>query len=508
MMSRDLRYRSAAVLVLVCAAPAFADAFVPAINLFDPDTALPTLLLTILIVLVESLFLRWRIREVPFRVTLWRALWINLASAAAGSLILWPLEGDSLSSPPFILILFLLFIITLAVEIPALRYAYRGISMSEARAMALGLAQNAISYGLVLILGFGLVWYTFAWSGHREQEMLREWKHPEMLAQLPGTICRFDSGGLVSFDPESGAWKLSEYLPENTTEMWDLEHDLFASVLQPDEKGSRVVGLFSLPGLVPEQTVDLGILTDAIPEGWMVISEIRISPDLSKLAVLVRVALIDAPRNRTSHYELGEKCRLVVFDLEDGETLGVASRCASGGHLEWLLDSSRVVFLSYKDESLYNIDQSQVEGDTSIIQGLVHTGPFALALYVHDVVTGEVEYLVDAHSPTLNPATGDLLVRKEGVLCVVEVGSRKMSRLELRNLYAYPVCYSPDGRYLLADVANPHILQKPGFLTIIDLKEPESRHIIDPRVTHSRFVWTGFSEASRGSGEGVSSEKP
>lgn len=81
---------------------AFADGFIPILNFFSPDTWFIALFATLIIVLLESGLLRWRIKGVPFKQMLKNALLINIASSIAGSVVLltgmarrWPRKQDN-----------------------------------------------------------------------------------------------------------------------------------------------------------------------------------------------------------------------------------------------------------------------------------------------------------------------------------------------------------------------------------------------------------------------------
>ena len=84
-------------LLLMTPTAVFANGIVPILNFFNRETWQPATMATLVIILVEAALLRWRIKTLPFLGTLWRTAVINLASSAAGSLVLADGESPSLA---------------------------------------------------------------------------------------------------------------------------------------------------------------------------------------------------------------------------------------------------------------------------------------------------------------------------------------------------------------------------------------------------------------------------
>ena len=145
--------------VMACALPldALADGVSPILNIFHKDTIVPATIVTAVIILVEAILLRWRIKDVPFRGALWRSAAINIASSATGSVLLLAFGRDSFFMWDTMSMVLPLFLITLATEIPLLRLLYRSIQMSWLRAVRLGLLLNVLSYIAVFALEIGML---------------------------------------------------------------------------------------------------------------------------------------------------------------------------------------------------------------------------------------------------------------------------------------------------------------------------------------------------------------
>jgi hypothetical protein len=145
------------LVVLSLPAVCWADAINPITNLFTRDNAIPASILTILIIVIEAVFLRWWVKpKLGFFSHLSRSTVINLFSSAAGSIMVAIFYHDypvwKLSS------LFIpMFFLTLAIETPALKLLYRRNGLSWFGVSKISVGINLISYVFVFIFQFLLL---------------------------------------------------------------------------------------------------------------------------------------------------------------------------------------------------------------------------------------------------------------------------------------------------------------------------------------------------------------
>lgn len=140
-----------------------ADAIGPLVNILYPDTALPELVITIIIIFIEAIFLKHWIKSVPFKTSLWRSTVINFSSSFVGSFVMFfhRLKHQLFEKPwehydSFFSFALVMFLITIAVETPILIFLYRKEVKSRLKMFMISLGINSISYLTVLILTVGL----------------------------------------------------------------------------------------------------------------------------------------------------------------------------------------------------------------------------------------------------------------------------------------------------------------------------------------------------------------
>lgn len=135
----------------------YADGISPLLNLFTRETIFPASIVTLVIVLIEALLLRWRIPEIKFKNHLWRSAIINIASSATGSLIVLAMARDHYFVWESFSLILPLFVITLITETPILKALYKEVNIGWKRTIKLSIGINVSSYFAVILLEFGLL---------------------------------------------------------------------------------------------------------------------------------------------------------------------------------------------------------------------------------------------------------------------------------------------------------------------------------------------------------------
>ncbi len=358
----------------VCFFPtvAFADGISPVLNLFHKETWLPASIVTLAIILVESVFLRLRVKQVSYFESLWRCVVLNAASSIVGSVVLVGLGRDSFFIWDTMSLVLPLFAITLLTEIPMLRVLYKSVLLDWKPACALGFRINIASYGAVFVLEIAFLIGSLSIAGHLDERELSKSVHPELLAGARGQIYATETraGGwhrLRVLDTTTSNWISLTNCPSLDPNKWDVEGHTCAFVRWSSEGSDReAVVIASLPDFSILAEISLSGFVDPQYDrtfNWQGIADLSLSPDAKKVAVLFHVTDAVAYKDRSSYFDLGSKCVLAVFDVNTGQQILRASRWASDGGLCWFPDSSAVLFTSFKDEGVYKTDKSEVRGN-------------------------------------------------------------------------------------------------------------------------------------------------
>jgi len=487
-------------LALSCLIPsvALADGVSPVLNLFHKDTWLPATLVTVLIILVESALLRWRIKEIRYLDTLWRCVVLNLVSSIAGSVILVGLGRGSYFMWDTMSLVFPLFVITLATEIPMLRLLYKKLPLSWGRACALGFGINIASYAVVFVAEIALFMGFLSFAGRSDAKELTQWVHPELLAQSSGQIYATETppGGshrLRVLDTKTKSWRSLTNCPSLDPTKWDVEGRTCAFVRWSTgtaERDTAVVA--SLPEFSPMREISVSALVDPNYDrdsNWQGISDLSLSPDGTKLAVLFHVADAVAYRNSSSYFALGGKCALAVFAVDSGRLIIRASRWASDGGLCWFPDSSAVLFTSFKDEGVYKTKKTEVCGATGYGSAYAKGDRFKMGLYCFNITTGEVRWFAEGKQPTVSVGSRQFMVRDGYKVRIVDAQGASRPCEGISRLGYSRAVLSPCGKLMLAQISRHQPFYAGGRLTVVDLAQPSLRHIIADDLVY-RFKWT------------------
>ncbi len=214
------------VLLLLTPTAAFADGVSPILNFFHKDTWLPASIVTLVIILLESGLLRWRIKSLRFTSILWRCCLLNVASSATGSVLLLAFSRDSFFMWDTMSLVLPLFLITLATEIPLLHVLFKAAPISWKRAASLGCGINIASYVAVFIVEIGLLFGWLSYAGHLDKKELEQWNNPALLEQASGQIYVTESTGaqhgLRVCIPPSSQWTTLTNCPSIDPNKWDV----------------------------------------------------------------------------------------------------------------------------------------------------------------------------------------------------------------------------------------------------------------------------------------------
>ncbi|MDX9982164.1 MAG: hypothetical protein RBU25_19245 [Lentisphaeria bacterium] len=466
------RYILPALLFWLCLPGlARANGIVPMMNLFYPETWVAAVLVTIAIVLLESWILRRCIRKVTWAGTVWRSLVLNLASSAAGSVLLLHFERKAFFLHEGLALVVPLYFITVATEFPLLRLLYRRVPLAWDRAWLLGWGMNLASYALVFVLQFVFFvgWMQYAWWA--DQRDLVAWNQPSILRETPGRIYfgpPYQNHPMRVFDPATGTWKEWAACPK--IDVWDVTGNTIA-FLDPNKDK---VTLATLPDFAVVRELEVDVWRDAEEKVSPLVCQLALSPDGTRLAILAEYGDVLVQRDRDSYYTLGLKCRLTVVDTATGEAEAHCPRWASDGSLCWTADAGSVLFAAFDDETIYHRGQDDVTGRRRYGRDV----PVARSLYSFHLAAGEVARFAAGESPSLAENTGQILVRDGDELVLLDATGQEECRLPMPRLAQWPPVLSPDGEFALVVVSRNLPIFGQHRLLAVRIREPSQRHFL------------------------------
>ncbi len=490
-------------LLLLVPTAAFADGVSPILNFFHKDTWLPASIVTLVIILVESGLLRWRIKQVPFIGSLWRSAVLNAASSFTGSVLLLAFRRDSFFMWDTMSMVLPLFLITLATELPLLHLLYRQVPLTWWRTCLLGVGINVASYACVFAIEIGLLFGWLSHAGHLDKKEQAEWQSPQLLHRVTGriyaTVSPGPTHGLRLLDPQAGAWTTLTNCPSLDPNTWDIARDVCAYVpWDTSDWKDRHIVISRLPGFSVIHDIEVTRFMDHDFDdiaNWQGVAALSLSPDARHLAILFRYADVVAYKDGSSYYALGSKCRVIVVALDSGREIARAPRWASDCGLCWLPDARTVLFSSFDDEKVYQTPKSAVRGNTGYGIGDVKDAKFPRSLFAFRMDMGDVARFAEGSDPCLASRRKLVMTRDGDSLRLLDPSGRQVSRLDVPRLGHRGARMSPDGDMVIADMSRHSPFYAGGTTVLIDFVAPTTRHLIRGDFSY-KYVWTGAMEGS------------
>lgn len=437
------------------------------------------------VILIESVLAWLWVRPMRYGKVLWRMVVVNAVSSLTGYVAV---REDWVSSSSIWSQAIPMFFLTLGTEFPLIWVLFRGNVSSWKRAAAICATVNLASYAVLIPTEQWLRSAWFAQMRAQDAQVLREWSDTNVLAQASGRIYGTESGPgrphrLRFFDLGDRRWHSMTNCPPLDPCYWDIEGNLLA--FYNYENGRGLVSLVSLPGFSPVREIPLPATSYPY---YTTQREVSLSPDGSRLAVLIPLHDIQAPNGDSSYTVFGTACRLVVFDTGSGKELGVCSRQAAGG-LCWLPDSDAVLFNSLRDEKLFDVGASRQltprEGAALHLDRALSDRP----LYAFTIASGVVRAFGEMSRVHLASASRQLAWREgPDTIRILDLNHATTKTLKMETMGHSDFAISPDGRFLIV----PFRLQQPlaylGHPTILSIQEPGRRYYLG---NDYKFKWTG-----------------
>lgn len=464
-----------------------ADAINPIFNLFTPDTVVPASILTVLIILVEGLLLwRWT-KPISFRLSLWRATIINIISSGAGSIAAWLFFQEQMIWGMMGLYV-PMFFLTLATETPALKYLYRQNGFDWKRAIKISFGLNLISYLFVFIAQFGLIFAYLGYAGFADKQTIKNWNDISLLEGESGFIytikyaptAKFTKYVFNRYDVENKKWEIVDLGFEKGIypTVWDIKGNIIACIIETGDWKNRPITILNATTFSKLSEIEGNF------------REVRISPDLSKLAVLEYVREINAPRDDESSFMLGSGCKLKIYNIESGSLHSETPRLALDDGLAWTSDSN-IIFTSLRDESLLQNTEVETHGHT-YGRSYAKEGQFPVDLFVYDLEANLIRSLTEGQYPQFIPSKNEVSFFRASGFYNRDLwqGNTELTNplLVLSDIRGNEVAISPSGNKYLILVPHKQPLGSSYFLTLVDPNDGDKRFIVEPN-SHYGFRW-------------------
>lgn len=474
-------------LLIIIPSPANAHIPVPIPNYFSKESIGETVIWTIVLILVQSMLLKWRIREISYIGSLWRSALINIILSAAVSVLL-----PEPAFNPFIIIQYSL--VSLILCVPLLYFLYTRTGISWIRSFRIGLLLTLVSYFafIVVLSAAGAV----QWGAEvlLDRYQVSKSNYSELLQASSGRIYAtyFPKSGKFDykfsyFDTKLLGWKDIEYINNIDASYWDVEGDILAYIVgyySYHENNHKFLKIYSLSRNSQVHEISLTEFVKLQPGETSTFDSIKISPDKKKLAVLLRLGRIQGYRDSAGSSVLGGKCKLFILDIHTGGGIATAPRWASAYVAPcWVPDSSSVLFSSYQDEKLYDGDISDRERGKVYKYDDLKDPRFASGLYKFDLAEGSVKWFGEGNHPRLDIANNSIVMPvKEGIR-ILDTATGRERITQIQGLAEWhPVIPSPDGRLLLCFIKGN---AKEYYPVVVDPKDPNRRFAIDNKMADS-----------------------
>lgn len=166
-----------------------------------------------------------------------------------------------------------------------------------------------------------------------------------------------------------------------------------------------------------------------------------------------------------------------------------SSRWASDSGLCWFPDSASVLFTSFKNEELYKTKKSEVHGGAGYGIAYDKHDRFQSAVFALNATTGTIRWFADGSHPVSSAGNQKFLVYGKNGLELLDANGKFLGHCQIPRIQPWEISFSPSGNLMLAEHRSRNPLAVGGWLTIIDLKQPDVQHAISEDMIY-RFRWT------------------
>jgi hypothetical protein len=468
-----------------------ADAINPITNLFIRGNIIPASILTILIIIIEAILLRWWVKpKLGFLFHLGRSTIINLISSAAGSILAAIFYKNVFVWSFSSLVVIPMFVLTLATETPALKLLYRRNGLSWPGAAKASVGINLISYIFVFIFQLLLVLVSLAYADTADSHSLKSWNDTHLLDSESGYIyaVEFAHSNMYSryvlkqYDIATRKWSIIDPKNERGIDpaVWDMRGNVLACIPRMEDWKNQKLTIRRGPDFTPAIQIQ-GIIKD-----------VRIAPDLKKIAVLEFDSKAMASKDASLHNFIpGFACRLKIYDSKTGDLLCEAPDLAVDKGLCWTNDSNTVLFTSIREKALLSNQDSAAPGHG---RKNAAAEQFPLDIFAFDLPAKAVRTIVEGIDPKIVSSTEEISFLRDKGRNRYEIwrfnGKTGKANLVYGETNGIHISHalSPSGMRYLIQIPYKEPLGEHSFLTVIESSDPSRKLVLQP-YSHYDFRW-------------------
>lgn len=461
------------VSILTLTPNAFANAIVPALQFFHPYLAVPSAILLIVIIAIETVILKFTIKDVTLSKSFLIILIANIISSIAGSLfgfLGYSVAFDDFFWSSIIVTIGLPFIVTFATEYPAILFFCRK-QIRPQKALWVTFKVNVVSYVVFLFLMTPVFLTGISKMSERaDNKLLIEWSHKEILGNNQDDIYvlgETDHNRIFEFkkySTQTEEWKVLKTFDTKDLSFngWDVSDNLLAYCTNDS------VEILNLS--------DFSNLTTIPMDGY----RLQISPDEKHIAIQKYICQVNVQKKGKSWFNgYGAKCKLYIYEISSGNLVKEYDNFITSDGLSWSNDSQKLLMVSFENQELFNeiIKDDARDPEDYRIGDVFLKEFYPKFIYSYDINTGTAKKICLGTMPNYNPANNQFsFVRDENIY--LHDFSKGEDQKVCRNYFSGKFKWSVSGENILGHVRtnNPMWTNK-FFFTAINLDNPELKYI-------------------------------
>ena len=461
------------ILILPVPSLCYADGVSPLINFFSEETYKSATIVLLCIILFES-FILWRsIKTASYVKHLLFSTIINVISSAAGSLLILASGRNKFYFWDTTPLVFPLFLITLIVEFPSIKLLYKD-AITWKRSIWINFKINMFSYLLVFVIQLSLLYGFLYFANCKDKQIAKKWTHSEILKQEKGfiyTISKGDNYYLKRYNIKENKWEnmKKRYIWPLT---WSVSKNTLAAIVSTSifERDKHVT-IFKLPEfskvcIIPGQYDD-----------------IKVDPSGKYVALLKHFSSVVSQKDSESYYIFGEKTKLNIYSADSCKKNLTYDEFILDDGIDWSPESNKILFVSFRDKSLFIPEVSNMKGGTSYGRPDLHPK----YVYVYDLKTNSIAEIFEGIQPRWSHDGERILFIKKGKVFIYSLATKSAEILIEAKADKYG--WSPSDKNLIAMLPQYQPFGASELLTVINIQNPELKFIIEPKGLYD-FEWT------------------
>jgi hypothetical protein len=292
---------------------------------------------------------------------------------------------------------------------------------------------------------------------------------------------KYSRNVIKRYDVEARKWDIIDPGSERGIDplVWDVRNNILVCIINTEDWENRPLSILNIPSYTRITQIKGNF------------QNVRISPDLKKVAALDYVREAAAPKDKESYFMLGSACRLRVYDIKSGKLLYEAPRWALEEGLSWDKDSTTVFFASLRDEHLFDNNGNNLPPH-GYGRSYAKKGQFPIDLFSFNLANNSVKDIAEGRDPRIIASTDEITFLREKGMYKNELWRLDLktgtSALVLEEMKGYHHAVSPSGKRFLIPVPHKQPLGDSNFLTVTDLADINRRFIIQPSSRYD-FRW-------------------